>query len=129
MPKLTNHQRVEQVGRWLAEKFPTPYPVEIRVCSKVAAARNASPAEKKVGDDGETYRVDRRIIVRVSSGARRYGSTMTGTLLHEWAHARTWRHEILEHKRAPHDDEWGLAYVQIYRAFYDEDGWKESRGF
>lgn len=129
MPELSNRERIDQIARWLWCKFRAPYPVEVRLCKKIGVQGKAGPRERQRGDDGECYRVGRLIVIRLSTGCGRVCTDLIHNLVHEWAHAHSMRHDAIEHKRAEHDPEWGLAHQKVYHAFFDEGGWRESRGF
>lgn len=110
-----NQNRINQVSDWLRDNFPTPYPVTVRTPRVIAPKRNL----------GETYREGRRIIIRIClrKGIPRY--VMIETLLHEWAHACSMKHDCLEGPRlshGAHDDEWALSYGKVYRKFMDDGG-------
>jgi len=72
----------------------------------------------RIGDgcDGYVKEVGkRRLAVRVSRTLDE--PFALEVLVHEWAHAMTWR---LEHDRAPsHSAYWGLAYADAYRAVFN----------
>ncbi len=128
----SNKDRVHQVARWLAAEFQTPYPVTVRCSKKIAAHRGDDWTIRQTGYHGETERVGRRIIIRIAvrPGINRY--SLMDTLIHEWAHAVTTRHDAIEGKRLDHgchDDEWGLMYGKIYRRFYDDDGCEDSENY
>lgn len=128
----SNKDRVHQIARWLAAEFQTPYPVTVRCVKKIAAHRNDNLVIRKTGYYGETERVGRRIIIRVAVRPSISRYSMTDTLLHEWAHAVSLRHDIIEDKRldhGAHDDEWGLAHGKIYRRFYDDGGSEDSENY
>ena len=63
----------------------------------------------------------RRFLVRIDS--RLTWIEGLDTLLHEWAHVLSW------HNEPHHSDEWALAYGRIYRAWHEDNGWKESREY
>ena len=122
----SNRERIEQVGRWLTDNFPTPYPVEIRLAQKIAAIGSDDYFVNRSGDEGETWRKGRKIIIRLSIGAGRNRSVVIHNLIHEYAHASSLRHDSIQHERASHDAAWGIEYAKIYEKFYEEGGSKES---
>ena len=128
----SNRDRVMQVGRCLAVRFPTPYPVTLRCPKKIAAHRNEEAIIRLTGYFGETWQEGRKIVIRIAvrKGIARYEAN--STLLHEWAHAVTLRQSKIEDKRLSHgghDDEWALAYGKIYRWFYDEGGADAAKNY
>lgn len=106
---------------WLMRHFPTPYPVNVKYL----------PNMKYEGQKvlGLCWRRGKKIHIRVRRAGRK--GDVVETLLHEWAHAHTMRHDRLENVRARldrfHDDEFFLAYGRMYRRLYDGDGWEEVR--
>ena len=118
----TRRGRLRQVEGWLRDHFLTPYPV------KVVVAKSPNPF-KKDRDYGECYRRGRRILIRIDGSLTWY--VAIETLIHEWAHAVSLKHDVLENKRVQgaHDSEWGINLARIYRAYYDEDGFLESRTY
>lgn len=105
---------------WLRANFPTPYPVRCRYLPEVRY-RTETVA-------GLCWREGRRFQIRVlNRGATK--REVTETLIHEWMHAHTWRHEKVESHREQldgcHDDVFWLAYGRAYRLLYDEDAWDE----
>ncbi len=127
-----NRERLFQVGRWLRATFQTPYPVTFRIVKKVAAAPNDKPATKRVGYYGSTERIGRKIVIRIACRPGMRRDDLFQTILHEFAHAVSMRHDRIEDERlnhGAHDDEWGLAYGKIYRRFYDEGGVESSSNY
>ena len=118
----TRRGRLRQIEGWLRANFPTAYPVTVTV------ARLGKP-DAKLGDYGEFSRRGKRCYIRIDN--RLTWHPATETLLHEWAHAVSLKHDNLESRRAggAHDEGWGLNYARIYRRYFDEDGVIESRGF
>ncbi len=128
----SNKDRLHQIARWLAVTFPTPYPVTLRCVKKIAALPGSTPIEKKQGDAGENYREGRKIVIRVAVRPGTQRAFVVDSLLHEWAHAVTMRHDVIEGRRTEHgghDDEWGLAYGKIYRRFVDDGGCEASENY
>jgi hypothetical protein len=127
-----NKGRLLQVGDWLRATFQTPYPVIFRIAKKIAADPEDRPATKRTGYYGSTERVGRTIVIRIACrpGIRR--DDLFQSILHEFAHAVSMRHDKIEDGRlshGAHDDEWGLAYGKIYRRFYDEGGAESSKNY
>ena len=121
----TKKGRLRQIRNWLADKFPTPYPVTLRI--------GPLPREDTRNEDrpshscGDTTRTKRRITIRVSDKLDWYSAI--DTLLHEWAHARTYPHSTMEDKIAHHGSQWAVVYGEIYAAYHDDYGWKASRDY
>ena len=120
----TRRGRLHQVAHWLKAEFPAPYPVTVQVLRIGPQRRERAGRD----DKGETVRLGRRIYVRVDSRLK-WGEAID-TLLHEWAHAASWTLDAAE-QRLPstHPDEFWLMYGRIYRAYYEENGWRKSRDY
>ena len=117
---------VARVAEWLAKHHPTPYPVALKWVRRIPAEhRRVKSRDRERGDYAATYTLSDAGKLRLEIHLSR---RMLRTLIHEWAHAASHRHWKLEVRRPPglHDEEWGLAYARIYRAFYDEGGWMEA---
>jgi hypothetical protein len=115
----SNEDRVLQIGRCLEDKFPAPYPVDLRCPSKIPALPGAGPIQCITGDDGESWFEKGTIHIRIAvrPGIRR--SAVIDTLLHEWAHALVI--EVKNETQALHCDRWARAYGKLYRWFIDAD--------
>lgn len=81
MPKANNiRERLQQVAAWLSDEFPAQYPVEVRWVSALPD-----------GSFGESYREQRRFVIRLSwRRLRRDRAIAIETLMHEHAHCSTW---------------------------------------
>ena len=122
----SNRDRLYQIRRWLSAVFRTPYPVALRCVKRIA------PDNDNELVHGETYRWGRHIVIRIAVRPGVILHNAVDSLLHEWAHAVSMRHDAIEEKRlnhGAHDDEWGLAYGKIYRRFYDEGGDQDSEAY
>jgi len=97
---------------WLMVNFPTPYPVRVKYAPVIRYEG------RRVA--GLCWREKRKIEIRIKlSHSRR---ETIETLLHEWAHAHTLRHEVMERRiEKDHNSEWGLAFAAIYSKLYDEE--------
>lgn len=129
MGALTNRQRIQQVTTWLRERFPTPLPVEVVFRRFEGESGKGRDGE---GTDAEITRRGRRLEIALEERLSR--AYLLHALVHEWAHAVDWRHGELERlqdegEEPLHPDTWGVTYARVYRAFYDEGGWEESRDF
>ena len=122
-------ERLLQINRWLCASFDTPYPVTLRVVKKIAADSCEPKRIKKTGYYGESWREGRRIFIRIAVRPGIRGGDAIDSLIHEFAHATSMRHDKIEDKRlshGAHDDAFALAWGKIYRRFYDEKGDEES---
>lgn len=132
---ITLKNRIKQVEMWLNENFPTPYPVVVKWCPKIAADKHESAAVKRIGYYGECGYSDRTIVIRISSRKNRSIDSALDTLLHEWAHAvtmpneRVWRRLEKAGNVQEHPDEFWLMLGRIYRSWHDEGGWSDSKKF
>jgi hypothetical protein len=130
----TRKGRVRQVERWLNDKFPCAYPVTVKLVPKLPLdkeeQKKAYVDEIHTGGQGECNRRGKRFHIRLSLKACSRVHEIVETLIHEWTHARVWRYETAERRRKPdsqyHDNEFWLAYGEIWRAYYDGPGYKEA---
>ena len=132
MTGRNNKVRLLQIVQWLKKEFPTSHPVTFRFAKKIAASADATPMQKRTGNWGEASLVGRKIIVRIVVRKGVLRSQSIETLLHEWAHAVTFKSAKLEAQRPDlgyHDKEWALKFGQIYRKFIDEGGAEESKKY
>lgn len=118
----TRRGRLKQVENWLRDKFPTPYKTLVRV--------EAAPQFGKGHYYGVTWRRDDGIVL-ISISNKLTWTPAQEVLIHEWAHAMTWRPDHIERLRdhAHHDTEWAIAYGKIYQRFHDGKGGIESREY
>lgn len=128
----TRRSRTKQAAAWLREQFPTHYPVTVRwvrclPLSKEDAA-GCRARDRSPGYYGATDREGRRFVIRLSLRACRTIDQALEVLRHEWAHAHTWPHSNVEHKRHDHGPEFWVTLGEIERAWEDH-GWIESRGY
>jgi hypothetical protein len=119
----TKRGRLRQIERWLNDEFPTPRPTYV-VMHDFGRNLQLSPEKQ---DFGDCDRVGRRIRIRIHS--RLSWHFAIWTLFHEWAHSMTWPLASMEYNVEEHPDEMGLAFIRIWRKFYDEEGWRESRDY
>jgi len=108
--------RLRQIEKWLRQEFPTPFPTWVRVVKPY----------KDLGH-GESYRLGNKLFIVLSRSLTWHYAI--DTLLHEWAHAVCSTFDHVEADKPPHDDQWALTYGKIYRAFFDNGGWIDSRYF
>jgi hypothetical protein len=123
---MTIIEGTKVLEEWLRENYPTPYPVEVRWSSKIAADRNEPSSVRRRGYFGECYWVEGKTIIRLSKLRLRQVSFVVDTLQHEWAHAMTMPNSRVEKalesrgKNHEHPDEFWLALGRIYRAWWDD---------
>jgi hypothetical protein len=111
---------LRQVERWLAANFPTALPVRVYV-------RDLTPPVQ-----GKTQRSRDEFTLTLARTLVRPGWQLSHeVLIHEWAHAFSWRPHLEEDEvfAVDHNEEWALAYGRIYRAFFDEGGDNDSNEF
>jgi Zn-dependent peptidase ImmA (M78 family) len=120
---MRKSDRIQQVTRWLSDRFPAPYPVEVRV-TKMKMERDGRRSFLTFGDCQFS---DRKFRIRIES--RHVLSVMIDTLLHEYAHAVAHPHRKLWDQTKDHGPEFAIAWGKIYSAFQDEGGGDESRDY
>ncbi len=121
MPR-SNKDRVQQVGRWLRDKYELKDPLDIRLCHKIAVEYSDDYFVKRTGDDGYIYHEGGAWVIRLSTGCGRTLYQLIHNLIHEYAHAYA-----SERGSTGHDRKWGYWHSVIYEAYYDDDGAAESR--
>ena len=118
MPRARKKEdRLRQVFRWLLFSYPTPYPVMLKFVK----------GTKPRSDQGYVNLNRRKLVIHVDIKYPLHACI--DTLLHEMAHAVSWRHASLDAYCEIHSDEWGLALAKIYRNFNDDGGDEESWEF
>ena len=113
---LSKQYRLRQILRYLESKYPTPYPVALHF--------TRIPLR---GERGATVRHGRVLRILINLNLDMYHAAET--LVHEYAHARDWRHERQDKTRKHHASEWGVSYAELYSDFYDEGGAERSKLF
>jgi len=109
----TKAARLAQCERWLRENFPPAYPTTVewaRLGERFAHSHR-----------GECEKVGRGLVIRLDDRLDWYSAIEI--LLHEFAHAVTWRST----DPLPHGSEWAATSGRIYSKWFDEDGAVESR--
>jgi hypothetical protein len=93
--------------------------------------KEARDWEIEYGDRADCAREGKRFLIRISLRANPCIWDVTDALLHEWAHARTWKHEALErrHRGYIHTPEYWLGYGEIFCAYYEDGGYRESEDY
>lgn len=104
--------RIRQIHAWAQSRFPTPHPTSLRFVRE-AQCPDAS---------GYVELHRRKLRITLLQTAPLYH--MQEILFHELAHAISWGHHKMP--TPDHSPEWGIALASVYRAFYDENGWRES---
>lgn len=119
----TRRSEVEACAAWLREHFATPYPVRIKWVPHLKQEDpKISARERATGIFACTERKGRVFVISLSLRANRTIAQAVDSLLHEWAHCATWRHERVERKRQfDHDDTFALVYWRAYRGWIDEE--------
>jgi hypothetical protein len=119
--------RCRQVLRWLAHEWPTPYPVVIRWVDEIKEKDETMPGGYS-WSYGDTERVGKKLVIRMSRKHLRDYSLAIDILIHEYAHARDTKHVRLENQldRPHHGPEWGLYFAEMYSSFRDGSGWEDS---
>lgn len=120
---MTVEQEMAELFDLLVATYPTPYPVTLRWQGRISYGRGASRLIRERGIYGDCYRIGRRIVIRLSRRRCRSYGMAVNTLLHEYAHAMTTRHDRVErHRETDHDDEWALAFGRVYRTCAEWEG-------
>lgn len=112
--------RLHQIHHWLQANYPTPFPTILRI--------KELPNPRQFA--GENYYSSTRLIIRIHKHLPVWLSI--DTLLHEYAHCMTHRHDRLERKRMEeggHDPEWGIAYARLLTDFTYKTGEEDSRNY
>jgi hypothetical protein len=70
--------------------------------------------------DGYCEKKGKRFFIAINSSLDEDRSI--DTLIHEWAHGRSWNHlmdvaDKEEFDRRVHDASWGVAYAEVYRIY------------
>jgi len=111
----TNKQRIAVVVAWLAETYPTPHRVEVRLIPKL----------KREGTrlDGYAYWESSRRCQMLLLRKEQTFTAMLDTLAHEWAHLVHMPNNRQHSRRdlRPHDPltGWGYTYAAIYSDLFD----------
>jgi hypothetical protein len=115
MPRARKKKdRIRQIYNWLVDKYPTPFPTELRQA-------------KLVGENGEACKVGGRLRITIHSQIPLHHAIEI--LLHEYAHCVSWTYSTMEKHTFPHSDEWGLWLAKLTRDFIDMDGDTESKEY
>ena len=97
-----------QITKLLRSEMPPPCPVVIR-------------RVKMNDNEGFCLKKDQKFHIRINKSLNE--TKTIDVLLHEWAHALTWKELNLdelsddEFRKAIHGPEWGLAYSKVYQLF------------
>jgi len=109
--------RLLQILRYLEAHYHTPYPVQLQF------TRVPMKHER-----GATTRSGRKLFITINLRADLFG--VIDCLLHEYAHALTWRHDRIERNTdEDHPPEWGIALAKLWTHMFDEYGMEKSREY
>lgn len=113
-------QRFRLVVRLLRKQFPPEYPIRVRRIPNEIMKRGGYSYKDApwgycslVNEDKPKIEFDRYFLIQLNTKAT--WQTMLETLMHEWAHALTWRIEGKDH-----GDLFARAYGGIYRAIIED---------
>ena len=109
-------ERIRQIYRWLVATHPTPYPTRLRLVR----------GKKRRSDQGVTTLSRRCLYIQIDIKYPLY--SCIDTIIHEYAHAISWKHVSMEAHTPDHSDEWGLAMARLCRDF-DDGGDVDSGNF
>lgn len=109
--------------KWLGElkeRVPLNKPVTVRrikrpILAKCASAKTPDKLEPQLGT---TDLVNGKFLIQISAVESK--ATQIDTLVHEWAHCVAYEAQRKSKTVWTHDALFGLAYAQVYRAFYEE---------
>ncbi len=117
---LTVDQKFRLIVRLLREQFPPEYPVKVRRHPREIMKRGGYNYQDAPWGycslvNAETPKVEdkRYFLIQLNKSAT--WNRLFDTLLHEWAHAMTWRRENKDH-----GDLFARAFGSIYRAFVED---------
>ncbi len=103
---MTSKQKWLATLRWLRRNFPVELPVRVR-----------SIKTKKNCGFVDYLGVKKGFLIRI--GANQSLELRLDTIVHEWAHVRSWFGAEAEIE--DHGAEWGIAYAFLYRTFLEWD--------
>ena len=109
--RLTAETKYRRMLAWLRREFPLTYPVSVR---RVSLKHDCGTC----GFQSRPWPIFKIEIARNQCAALQRDS-----LLHEWAHARTWH--WAKTLQDDHSPVWGIAYARLYRRFLV---WDYGRG-
>lgn len=116
----TREERMHQIASWLEAYFPPKKDTIVRWVPHIKTGEPVSERHKKSGDYGECTDEGDYFLIKVSARANTTLSMTTETLIHEWAHV---------YGVFSHGDKYWKAYGEIYRRYYEGDGFAESHAF
>ncbi|MBK25958.1 MAG: hypothetical protein CME70_18295 [Halobacteriovorax sp.] len=112
---LVHRGRLLDISEWLSRNFPSPYPYKLSQTNRLAYTQEGI----KFPIFGQCSCENGKMLIQIHSNLPLHEKIET--LLHEWAHAHTWRHLNIELEREEHDDEFYLVLGRIERAW--ENAW------
>ena len=112
----TARGRLRQIENWCRDHHETTYPVK----SVTWAAGMKDFGDTTFFPEGKYLRIrcDKNLLT-ISIPLSIH------IIMHEWAHAMSWDNSSTEY----HCDEWAKAYARLYRHFFDELGYEESKEY
>ncbi|MEE8384488.1 MAG: hypothetical protein V3S01_01040 [Dehalococcoidia bacterium] len=114
LPK-SSRDRLRQIHRWLKAGFKTGLQTKLQF-RKLTWKEQGSCEQKG------------RVLVITINTATPTRWQGIDTLIHEYAHAMSWKHVNVENERdLKHDEAWGVEYARLYTWFYDLGGAEASR--
>jgi hypothetical protein len=129
----TRKGRVKQMEGWLRANFPTPYPVKVKFVPFIPCCKEdlhfLTKVQIRQGIYGECQQFGRYFLITLSEKRNKTIAQCLETLMHEWAHASTTRHDKIEARRKDHDPEYALEFGRIYSSWHDEGGCEASGSF
>lgn len=109
-----NLPRLAKAAAWLAEHYPTPYPVTVSLVKGLRDHHTGEPLW------GSAYCKGKRMFIELKPGAF---ATMVETLAHEWAHLVHAPYHRQERRRDLREHDpltgWGNTYASIYSDLFD----------
>lgn len=121
--KVPIQRRIVQCRYWLENNFMSPYPVRVEWRFIPAESKDERPPY------AITWKEGRGFIIRLAPRQLPDKALAIDALLHEWGHVLDWRDQASERLRQDiHSDEFWLAAGRVYRAWHDDEGWRDSLG-
>lgn len=117
----TRFERAEQVLRWLRDGWPLNRPIRIKWVARLID--DTAEANREKDYTAELFLREDGFEIQLSRRCCRTWEATIDTIIHEYAHAMVWDVPHF-HGRA-----WGAEYGELYEAFHDGTGWRDSRKF
>lgn len=106
-----SNKKIKELVVRLREELPPLLPVRVYIRDYISAPGVTTvtswlgACSLKLKDDKPSH-----FVIEIVKGNQQL---MIDTLMHEWAHAISWRHNRLT--VSDHDPEWALAYSRVYQ--------------